>query len=173
LVDYRRGDPCHPLFYKPNMVGRPNVVLILTDEERSGGSFESKGAATWRANALPHHSRLSREGVTFSQHRCSSTACAPSRASIFTGLSLWTHGISQTDGFAKIEGDAGLVSLDPKNGPRTLGHRFEEMGYEVVYVGEYLIISRPELQAGARSWTTKTYRTCLSVVENVNNIVSL
>jgi len=116
---------------------KPNIILILTDEERCGGSFESPGVKDFRSTSLPNHKRIASEGVTFRQHRCSATACVPSRASIFTGLSPWQHGLFQTDGLAKLSDDPALVLLDAKEGPRTLGHLFEQLGYETAYVGKW------------------------------------
>jgi arylsulfatase A-like enzyme len=115
----------------------PNIVLIVTDEERSGGGFESTGFSSFRKHFLPNHDILSSQGKSFQQHRCASTACTPSRACMFTGLPVWTHGVSQTDGLAKLGEDPLMVSLDPIRGPRTLGHHFQELGYETIYVGKW------------------------------------
>jgi arylsulfatase A-like enzyme len=95
------------------------------------GGFESQGWAKFREKWLPNHARLSAEAFTFPEHRCASVACTPSRASLFTGLSPWQHGVCQTDGFAKLAGDPKMVWLQP-DGPRTLGHRFRDAGYETV-----------------------------------------
>ena len=52
----------------------------------------------------------------------SAVVFAPSRASIFTGLSPWAHGIGQTDGFAKLAADRRMRWLAPaaEGGPPSL-----------------------------------------------------
>ena len=87
------------------MTKKKNVVLILTDQERAAGAFESEGMAAFRAEHLVQHQRLAKGGVSFLQHRIASSACVPSRASIFTASPPWAHGIGQTDGFAKLAAD--------------------------------------------------------------------
>ena len=131
---------------------RTNVILILTDQERAPGKFESAGMTAFRATQLVHHNRLASTGVTFAEHRIASSACVPSRASIFTGLSPWAHGIVQTDGFAKLADDGKMKWLAPAKagGPRTMGHRFQAEGYELSaachQIGEASVERRSALQ---------------------------
>lgn len=113
-----------------------NIVVIVTDQERDSGPFESAGMASFRANALPARARLFSEGVRFSQHRVSTSACVPSRVSLFTGYSPWQHKVKQTDGFAKYHDDPELNWLPPDRVP-TLGHRFEAHGWDSVYFGKW------------------------------------
>lgn len=113
-----------------------NIVVILTDQERDSGAFESGGMASFREGCLPARSRLFSEGIRFSQHRVSTSACVPSRVSLFTGYSPWQHGVMQTDGFAKYHDDPDLNWLPPKKFP-TLGHRFQAHGWESVYFGKW------------------------------------
>jgi len=74
--------------------------------------------------------------MNFVNHHIMSAACAPSRASIFTGQYPSLHGVTQTSGVAKsaIEGD--LYWLDPTGVP-TMGHYFRAAGYETYYKGKW------------------------------------
>ena len=113
-----------------------NIVLILTDQERDSGPYESSGMASFRASQLPARSKLFAEGVRFTQHRINTCACVPSRVSLFTGYSPWVHGIHQTDGFAKLHDDPDIDWLSPDYIP-TLGHRFQAHGWDTVYFGKW------------------------------------
>ena len=63
-------------------VDRPNVVFILSDDLAQGdiGAYGQKLIQT------PNLDRMSREGTRFLQGYCGTTVCAPSRASLMTGL---------------------------------------------------------------------------------------
>ena len=113
-----------------------NIVLILTDQERDAGAYESEGMASFRASQLPARLRLFSEGLRFRQHRINTAACVPSRVSIFTGYSPWEHGVHQTDGFAKLHDDPDIHWLPPDRVP-TLGHRFQAHGWDTAYFGKW------------------------------------
>lgn len=61
---------------------RPNFVFILSDDLAQGdvGCYGQKLIQT------PHMDRLANEGTMFTQAYCGTTVCAPSRASLMTGL---------------------------------------------------------------------------------------
>ena len=87
---------------------RPNFLVILVDEMRSSPVYESPQLKAWRARNLPNINSLRRNGFTLGNHHIMSAACAPSRASIFTGQYPSLHGVSQTDGVAKHSDDPGM-----------------------------------------------------------------
>ena len=68
---------------------RPNIVLIITDQQR----FDTIAAAGFDHMITPNLDRLVREGVCFSHMYVTSPSCAPSRASLFTGLYPHTNGV--------------------------------------------------------------------------------
>ena len=113
-----------------------NILLILTDQERDAGAYESPGMHRFRNSQLPARARLFREGLRFEQHRISTSACVPSRVSLFTGYPVSEHGVYQTDGFAKLHDDPALNWLPPNRLP-TLGHRFQANGWETFYFGKW------------------------------------
>ncbi len=61
---------------------KPNLVFILSDDLAMGdlGCYGQKLIKT------PHLDRMAREGTRYSQAYCGTSVCAPSRASLMTGL---------------------------------------------------------------------------------------
>src|SRR5919109_266188 len=61
---------------------RPNIILILSDDLGYGdlGSYGQRFIRT------PNLDRMAREGVRFTQFYAAAPVCAPSRASLLTGL---------------------------------------------------------------------------------------
>lgn len=72
---------------------RPNIVFIITDQQR----YDTIAAAGFDHMITPHLDRLVREGVCFSHMYVTSPSCAPSRASLFTGLYPHTNGVFRND----------------------------------------------------------------------------
>ncbi len=72
---------------------RPNIVFIITDQQR----FDTIAAAGFDHMITPNLDRLVREGVCFSHMYVTSPSCAPSRASLFTGLYPHTNGVFRND----------------------------------------------------------------------------
>ncbi|RWZ67753.1 DUF4976 domain-containing protein [Labedella populi] len=72
---------------------RPNIVLIMTDQQR----FDSIAALGHTHVDTPHLDRLVREGTAFTNTYVASPSCAPSRASLFTGLYPHSSGVLRND----------------------------------------------------------------------------
>ena len=68
---------------------RPNIILIITDQQR----FDTIHALGVAHVDTPNLDRLVDEGVTFSNCFIAAPSCAPSRASLFTGYYPHTTGI--------------------------------------------------------------------------------
>ncbi len=99
---------------------RPNVLLILTDDQRS----DCLSIAGHPFLKTPHLDRLAKEGVHFRNTFCTTSLCSPSRASILSGLYAHTHGVSNN--FTEYP-------LDLKSFPREL----QAAGYQTAYIGKY------------------------------------
>ncbi|MHB1137635.1 MAG: sulfatase-like hydrolase/transferase, partial [Microthrixaceae bacterium] len=84
----------------------PNVLLIMTDEERYPPPYESDAVLEFRRAQLPARDRMRAGGVELHRHYAGSTACVPSRATLHTGQYPSLHGVSQTDGTAKRPDDS-------------------------------------------------------------------
>jgi arylsulfatase A-like enzyme len=117
-------------------MSRPNVLLIMTDEERYPPPYETAEVARFRREQLPNRDRLRDGGVELHRHYVGSTACVPSRATLFTGQYPSLHGVSQTDGVAKHNNDPAMRWLDPDGVP-TLGDWFRAGGYSTHYRGKW------------------------------------
>ncbi|MEF2071372.1 sulfatase family protein [Consotaella aegiceratis] len=72
---------------------RPNIVLVITDQQR----FDTIAALGFPHMITPNLDRMVREGVAFRQMFVTAPSCAPSRASLFTGLYPHTNGVLRND----------------------------------------------------------------------------
>ena len=66
----------------------PNILFLMTDNQRSG----ALGCAGNAIIQTPNVDRLAARGVRFVNAFCTTSICAASRASIFTGQFRRTHG---------------------------------------------------------------------------------
>ncbi|MEM9280482.1 MAG: sulfatase [Verrucomicrobiota bacterium] len=99
---------------------RPNVVFILTDDQRAD-ALSCMGHPHLKT---PHIDRLAEEGALFKNHFCTTSLCSPSRASILGGLYAHTHGV--TNNFTDYPRDLPTF-------PRTL----QGEGYATAYIGKW------------------------------------
>jgi choline-sulfatase len=117
---------------------RPNFLFIMADEYRYPVSYESAELKAFRARYLTAEQSLRRNGLEFTNHYHMSSACVPSRASIFTGQYPSLHGVSQTTGAAKASFENDTFWLDPNTVP-TMGDYFRTGGYDTYYKGKWHI----------------------------------
>jgi arylsulfatase A-like enzyme len=94
----------------------PNVLLVITDDQRDGEESMS---------VMPQARRLFAKGGTEFSHAYATTPlCCPSRASIFTGQYVHNHGVTNNGG-----------DLAPE---LTWQRHLDEAGYETALYGKYL-----------------------------------
>ncbi|OBJ56637.1 sulfatase-like hydrolase/transferase [Mycobacterium sp. 1423905.2] len=120
------------------MAERPDVVILMTDEERAVPPYESADVLTWRRRTLSGRRWFDEHGVNFTRHYTGSLACVPSRPTIFTGQYPDLHGVTQTDGIGKRFDDSRLRWLRQSEVP-TLGNWFRAAGYDTHYDGKWHI----------------------------------
>lgn len=120
------------------MPDRPDVVLIMTDEERAVPPYEAPAVLAWRDRVLTGRKWFEEHGVSFARHYTGSLACVPSRPTIFTGHYPDLHGVTQTDGIGKSAEDSRMRWLRPGEVP-TLGNWFRAAGYDTHYDGKWHI----------------------------------
>ena len=120
------------------MQSSPNILLIMTDEERYPPPYEAPEVAEYRRTQLTARDSIRSSGLEFHRHYAGSTACSASRATLFTGQYPSLHGVSQTDGVAKKATDPAVSWLDPDAVP-TLGDYFRAGGYRTLYRGKWHI----------------------------------
>lgn len=111
---------------------RPNLLLIITDQER----YPQHWPANWVAQNLPAHNRLMANGLTFRRFFCSASMCSPSRATLFTGLHPAQHGVTRTLTYHG-EKSGEETSLAPTS--QTMGHLLTAAGYKAVLKGKWHI----------------------------------
>jgi len=101
---------------------RPNVVVILTDDQRDDCfGLHPRPLLGIRT---PHLNRLAREGAIFENMFVTTSLCSPSRASFLSGLYAHSHGV--VNNFTDYPAD--LASY-----PR----RLQEAGYNTAYIGKW------------------------------------
>ncbi|HEX4127139.1 MAG TPA: sulfatase-like hydrolase/transferase [Acidimicrobiales bacterium] len=116
----------------------PNILVIMTDEERYPPPYEGESLARFRREQLGARQSIRDGGLEFHRHYAGSTACLPSRTTLFTGQYPSLHGATDTDGMAKKASDPAMQWLDPNSVP-TLGDWFRAGGYETHYRGKWHI----------------------------------
>jgi len=68
---------------------RPNILLIMTDQQR----FDSLGCTGLAAAHTPNLDRLAARGALFERCYTNNPICGPARASLMTGKSVPEHGV--------------------------------------------------------------------------------
>jgi len=104
------------------MATPPNVLMIVSDEERRNGWLAGKAE-------MPAHERLAADGMTFNKYYTHSSPCSPSRASLYTGSYIAEHGVTDNVSFPAH------TALDP-NIP-TIGSLLVDQGYYSAYLGKW------------------------------------
>lgn len=104
----------------PQSAPQPNVLLILTDDQR----WDTLSCAGHPHLRTPNLDRLAQEGVRFANAFCTTSLCSPSRASILSGLYAHTHGVR--DNFTEF----------PTNIASFPG-RLQAAGYQTAYIGKW------------------------------------
>ena len=120
------------------MSDRPDIVILMTDEERAIPPYEAPEILAWRDRTLTGRKWFDEHGVSFQRHYTGSLACVPSRPTIFTGHYPDLHGVTQTDGIGKVYDDSRMRWLRRGEVP-TLGNWFRAAGYDTHYDGKWHI----------------------------------
>ena len=114
------------------MPDRPNILIIVTDQEYAHQAFPA-------GVTLPNRDRLHSRGVTFNNHQVTTTVCTPSRSVMWTGQHThFTRMIDNTN-FAWMED----MRADPDSLP-TIGHMLRDLGYYTAYKGKWHESEFPE-----------------------------
>jgi arylsulfatase A-like enzyme len=106
----------------PQTVRRPNIVFLLTDDQR----WDSLGCAGNKIIQTPNIDAVAKDGVQFRNMFVTTAICAVSRASIFTGQYERTHGISD---FA--------TPFTPAQFSRTYPALLRAAGYRTGFIGKW------------------------------------
>lgn len=98
---------------------RPNIILFVADDMTwfDAGCYGSEDVKT------PHLDKLATQGMRFTNCYTSTAMCAPTRQQLYTGL--WP-----------VRSGAYPNHSAVKDGTRSLGHHFAELGYRVAIGGK-------------------------------------
>ncbi|HKO58676.1 MAG TPA: sulfatase-like hydrolase/transferase [Thermoanaerobaculia bacterium] len=132
------------------MAKRPNILLFMVDELRYPPVYDGPELRDWMRTNLVAQTLFRETGVELDRHYAMSSACVPSRASIFTGQYPSLHGVSQTDGIGKNAWDPGMFWLDPDTVP-TMGDWFRAGGYQTHYKGKWHVSFADILVPGTKN----------------------
>ncbi|MBT8478607.1 MAG: arylsulfatase [Gemmatimonadetes bacterium] len=116
---------------------RPNIVLIVADDLGYGelGSYGQQRIRT------PELDRLASEGMRFTRHYSGSPVCAPSRATLLTGLHTG-HAVVRDNDEMVERGDVWGDTLIEGNHPLpaetyTIGRMLQDAGYVTAAIGKW------------------------------------
>ncbi len=101
-------------------VKRPNVVFILTDDQR----WDTMSCAGHPFLKTPALDRIAAEGAMFENMFVTTSLCSPSRASFLSGLYAHTHGV--VNNFTDYPSEMTSFPM-----------RLQQEGYETSYIGKW------------------------------------
>ncbi|ADC50065.1 sulfatase [Alkalihalophilus pseudofirmus OF4] len=115
---------------------KPNILILMVDQQRYPAVYETNEVKKWCEENLCAQQMLKKNGMVFTNHYAASTACSPSRTTLYTGQYPSLHGVTQTTGVAKGAFDPDVFWLDANTVP-TMGHYFRTAGYETFWKGKW------------------------------------
>jgi len=119
-----QAEPHNAAPHAPRHDQRPNIVFLIADDMR----HDDMSCVGHPFAKTPHLDRLAREGALFTNARCTTPLCSPSRASYLTGLYVHSNQIVNNDRNGLAEISHRLPTF-----PRIL---FNE-GYETAFMGKW------------------------------------
>ena len=116
---------------------RPNVIFILTDDQR----WDQMGCAGHPHLETPNMDRLASEGTRFTNAFVTTSLCSPARASFLTGRYTHAHGIV-----------GNRVEPPDSEMRRAFPALLQRAGYETAYFGKFHMGRDPGPRPGFDEW---------------------
>lgn len=129
----------------------PNIIVFQADQLAAG----ALGAYGNQTVLSPHIDRLAADAVVFDRAYCNSPLCAPSRASMMTGL--LPSQIGAYDNAAEF-----------RSSVPTIAHHLRSLGYLTTLIGRMHFIGPDQLHGFDQRLTTDVYPADLSMVPDWN-----
>ena len=130
------------LSYSTRAAEKPNIIFILCDDLGYGdvGVFYQNQRAAKNDRSLPFFTtprldQMASQGTMLTQHYCAAPVCAPSRASLLTGL---------TQGHANVRDNQFDKALADTH---TLGSVLKEAGYATAAIGKWGLQGKSPIKA--------------------------
>ncbi|MGB3076538.1 MAG: sulfatase-like hydrolase/transferase, partial [Chitinophagales bacterium] len=132
-------------------VNKPNFVIVLLDDGRYD-NFQPSGGPEWFN--VPSINRIASEGANFTYAFPTTSQCAPSRVSIYTGLYAHHHGAKDND--TRMNDGLPLVQQILKDN-----------GYYTGFIGKYG--QQQGKPTGFNYWATSEGNVYIDAIYNINN----
>src|SRR5687768_10447564 len=129
-----------PLFARAAADARPNVIFIITDDQR----WDCMGAAGHPFLKTPNMDRIAREGAMFTNAFVTTPLCSPSRASFLTGRYVRANG---------IKGNNPSYN-EPSHALVTFPRLMRDAGYASAYVGKWHMGNDDSARPGFDRWVS-------------------
>ena len=101
---------------------KPNILLVVSDQERQRDWLPAD-------YPLPNRQRLIEGGLEFTNYYTHTSPCSPSRATLFTGMYMAEHGVT--------ENSTGPANPELSFQFPTLGNMLRDEGYTTAYKGKW------------------------------------
>ncbi|MEU2252332.1 sulfatase-like hydrolase/transferase [Nocardia xishanensis] len=113
---------------------RPNILVVMTDQERADVALPS-------GFTLPARARIAATGVRFAMHHTPTAPCSPARSTFFTGRQAPVTGMHDnvrgSEPMGALLGAMQAVSPDLDTTVPTLGTVLRQAGYRTAYIGKW------------------------------------
>jgi choline-sulfatase len=114
-----------PLKYPLGLPQRPNIIVLMTDQER----YHMHWPADWAQSNLPVFARLQRNGLTFHRAYTAACECSPSRAALMTSQFASVNRVARTFLWPGLP--------DARRRPNIGSLLRDHAGYHVVWKGKW------------------------------------
>lgn len=120
---------------KPNGPQRPNILFLMTDQQRADTVMPDHPCLT------PNLDDLAAQGVRFTRAYTPNAICSPARASLMTGLYPSQHGM------VDVTHNVPAYRAELRENVTMWSHRLQESGYRIGYFGKWHVERKQELSA--------------------------